>query len=308
MEMLSSIAFHIPSLLRLYWVLAAGSVVATLLPLPLPQAFKDAVRLSAARGKLWEDRPLSLGPLSNAAVPQSWFLHFYLVGAVCNALVCAALSASLQGMSSTQGTEDINAMVLLAAFQVHLVRRALETKLVMRYPAHARMHCIAYFFGLSYYIATPLSLLPASAAQDLFTAKRFPGFGILFTHLATTLERLSCTGMFGLAVFALGNILQLWSHHHLASLQKPALMSGNQKGYTIPRGGLFEYVSCPHYSSEIVIYLGLFIASGFSSLIGLIVIWVVVNLVLAAGATHKWYFRTFKNYPRRRRALVPGVF
>ena len=29
----------LPILLRAYWVLAAGSVIVTLLPLPLPQAF-----------------------------------------------------------------------------------------------------------------------------------------------------------------------------------------------------------------------------------------------------------------------------
>lgn len=30
----------LPPLLRAYWILAAGSVIVTLLPIPLPQAFK----------------------------------------------------------------------------------------------------------------------------------------------------------------------------------------------------------------------------------------------------------------------------
>ena len=30
----------------------------------------------------------------------------------------------------------------------------------MRYPRDARMHVIAYVFGLSYYVVVPLSLLP----------------------------------------------------------------------------------------------------------------------------------------------------
>jgi hypothetical protein len=32
--------------------------------------------------------------------------------------------------------------------------------------------------------------------------------------------------------------------------------------YRIPRGGGFEYVSCPHYLGEIVIYLGLAVLAG----------------------------------------------
>jgi hypothetical protein len=30
----------IPGLLRLYWALAAGAVIVTILPIPVPQAFK----------------------------------------------------------------------------------------------------------------------------------------------------------------------------------------------------------------------------------------------------------------------------
>ena len=35
--------------------------------------------------------------------------------------------------------------------QFHLVRRLAETYLVMVYPKGAKMHLIAYVFGLSYY-------------------------------------------------------------------------------------------------------------------------------------------------------------
>ncbi len=36
----------------------------------------------------------------------------------------------------------------MSVFQLHLVRRALETRLLMRYPADAKMHLLAYIFGL----------------------------------------------------------------------------------------------------------------------------------------------------------------
>jgi hypothetical protein len=36
----------------------------------------------------------------------------------------------------------------MSVFQLHLVRRMLETRLLMKYPAGARMHVLAYVFGL----------------------------------------------------------------------------------------------------------------------------------------------------------------
>ena len=40
---------------------------------------------------------------------------------------------------------------VLLMLQFHLVRRLAETYLVMVYPKGAKMHLIAYVFGLSYY-------------------------------------------------------------------------------------------------------------------------------------------------------------
>ena len=39
-------------------------------------------------------------------------------------------------------------LLALAALQLHLLRRWFETVSIMVYPAQARMHVIAYIFGL----------------------------------------------------------------------------------------------------------------------------------------------------------------
>lgn len=39
-------------------------------------------------------------------------------------------------------------LAALALFQTHLLRRAAETGLLLHYPAGAKMHGIAYVFGL----------------------------------------------------------------------------------------------------------------------------------------------------------------
>lgn len=304
----------LPPALLAFWVLAAGAVVVTLLPLPLPRAFKDAVRLSAARGKLWEGRPASLGPLSHASVPQSWFLHFYVIGAICNALAAAACLAAVSRSSNTKQSGDLSrSLLVLAAFQVHLVRRAVETAAVMRYPPSARMHVIAYAFGLAYYIVMPLSLLPtgqfrgiAAAATAMGSVVARPSHAV--AALAAALTAAPAVARLGLVLFGIGNTIQFHSHHLLARLQKRKGKAPAAGDYYIPRGGMFRFVSCPHYFGEIVIYAGLFVASGGRLLPGLALFWVVVNLVLAADATHAWYLRTFAAYPKRRRALVPFIY
>jgi len=55
---------HLVPLMTIFWVLASLSVIVTISPLPIPEKFKAAVRASAARGKLWTDRPKDLGRFS----------------------------------------------------------------------------------------------------------------------------------------------------------------------------------------------------------------------------------------------------
>lgn len=107
---------------------------------------RDAVTLAACRGKLWQTKPDALGPLRDWSVPQSWFLHFYLLGAACNAATLAAFACC--GAAAAGAAAAGRAALALALFQFHLMRRAAETALVMRYPRDARMHGIAYLFGL----------------------------------------------------------------------------------------------------------------------------------------------------------------
>ncbi|EER05712.1 conserved hypothetical protein, partial [Perkinsus marinus ATCC 50983] len=51
-------------------------------------------------------------------------------------------------------------------------------------------------------------------------------------------------------------LAQYWqyrSHKELARLNN----NSNSKQYGIPNGGLFNYISCPHYTCEIIIYTSL---------------------------------------------------
>jgi len=77
--------------------------------------------------------------------------------------------------------------------------------------------------------------------------------------------------------------------------------------YRIPRGGVFELVSCPNYLGEILEWTGWAIATW--SLPGLaFALWTAANLIPRARTHHKWYRSTFSDYPEKRRALVPFIY
>ena len=103
----------------------------------------------------------------------------------------------------------------------------------------------------------------------------------------------------GAALFAGGLALNVLSDRALRRLRRPG-----EAGYRIPRGGAFEWVSCPNYLGEVVEWTGWAIATW--SLPGLaFAVYTAANLVPRALSHHAWYRREFPDYPRGRRAVLP---
>ncbi len=105
----------------------------------------------------------------------------------------------------------------------------------------------------------------------------------------------------GAALFLGGLALHLTADGALRRLRAPG-----ETGYRIPRGGAFEWISCPNYLGELIEWTGWAIATW--SLAGLaFAVYTAANLAPRAIAHHAWYRRQFPEYPRRRRALIPFV-
>jgi 3-oxo-5-alpha-steroid 4-dehydrogenase 1 len=86
-----------------------------------------------------------------------------------------------------------------------------------------------------------------------------------------------------------------------------ALRPTRGQQYQIPRGGLFEHVSCPHYLGEIVEWTGWALLTWTWA--GLVfALWVAANLVPRARALHRSNLAQFRDYPVNRRALIPYVW
>jgi len=78
------------------------------------------------------------------------------------------------------------------------------------------------------------------------------------------------------------------------------------KGYKIPYGGLFVYVSCPNFFGEILTWAGFFVVT-FSWPALTFLVWSIVNLVPRALDHHRWYRKEFTDYPENRKAIIPGL-
>jgi hypothetical protein len=106
----------------------------------------------------------------------------------------------------------------------------------------------------------------------------------------------------GAIVFITGLFINQFADKKLISLRK-----GGKTGYFIPRGGLFNYISCPNFFGEIVEWTGFAImAWNFPALS--FAVWTAANLIPRAISHHRWYKEYFKDYPKNRKAVIPFLW
>ena len=106
----------------------------------------------------------------------------------------------------------------------------------------------------------------------------------------------------GLVLFLIGIVGNLYHHFLLSKLRQK-----DDKGYKIPKGGLFGLVICPHYLFEIVGFYGVSLIAqtiySFSFSLG-----TTFYLTGRSSATRKWYLSKFENFPAQVKALIPYIF
>ncbi|CAI5449461.1 unnamed protein product [Caenorhabditis angaria] len=106
----------------------------------------------------------------------------------------------------------------------------------------------------------------------------------------------------GVAIFLTGMLINHRADSILLNLRKPG-----ESGYKIPRGELYEYISCPNYFGEIIEWTGYAIA--VQSLPALaFAIFTFCNIGPRAIQHHQWYKSKFPDYPKDRKALIPFIW
>jgi very-long-chain enoyl-CoA reductase len=180
------------------------------------------------------------------------------------------------------------AMLAAALWTAHFLRRTLESAFVHRYskprigPGDYLTEYL-YYWGFAAWIAWSVTAL----------SHRGPALGVQAA---------------GLVVFALAELGNARAHVILRNLR----VAGSSEK-RIPRGFLFEWLSCPHYLCEILSWAGFNLAT--QTLSGLAFMLVGAGILGAwAHARHVAYKKEFgaesgrEPYPTKRRALLPGVF
>eukprot|EP01038_Epipyxis_sp_PR26KG_P015379 gene15379-20734_t len=109
----------------------------------------------------------------------------------------------------------------------------------------------------------------------------------------------------GVIIFIIGMFININSDYKLIEMRKRNIPTHGRK-YSIPFGGLFEYVSCANYFGELVEWGGFAIACW--SLPGLaFFVYTGCNLIPRAIHHHHWYKQQFLDYPKSRKSIIPFI-
>jgi len=106
----------------------------------------------------------------------------------------------------------------------------------------------------------------------------------------------------GLVLFYVGMFINIKSDNILMRLRQD-----EGKGYHIPNGFLYKYLSCPNYFGEIIEWMGWALLT--MSPAGLaFFIWTFANLVPRARSNHQWSKSNIPSYPKNRKAVFPFIY
>lgn len=198
--------------------------------------------------------------------------------------------AAVFGARALSGTAPLAPVALLAALLwcVHFARRSSESAWVHRYgkatvPTSDALTEYVYYWGFAAWNAVSLTS---------------PSYAVPPTWLV----------LLGTAVFVLAELGNARAHRMLRDLR-----AEGTRTRVIPRGFLFERVSCPHYLFEILSWVGFALVTQTWAAWAFLLVGAGI-LGAWARARHLAYRTDFDGkdgremYPSSRRALVPGVF
>ena len=106
--------------------------------------------------------------------------------------------------------------------------------------------------------------------------------------------------LLGLGVFFAGFLIHVDADRRIQD-QKPG-----PGQYIVPQGGMYRWVSCPNYLGEIIQWFGWALLTWSPAALAF-ALFTFANVFPRGLAGHRWYQKTFEDYPVERRAVIPGL-
>jgi 3-oxo-5-alpha-steroid 4-dehydrogenase 1 len=182
--------------------------------------------------------------------------------------------------------KNLPTVVLFTLWELHYVHRALIYPWTIR-DGHKKMPIAVVLLGFGFNVGN-------AYANGHYLFSHLPGYPLSWL--------LDVRFLIGIALFLVGFTVNRWADSSLRSLRKPGEIN-----YSIPFGGLYEWVSCPNYLGEIIEWIGWALATW--NLPGLaFAVWTFANLAPRARSHHNWYHANFPGYPEKRKALIPYIW
>ncbi|XP_012539249.1 polyprenol reductase isoform X2 [Monomorium pharaonis] len=244
-------------------------------------------------------------------VPKRWFRHYYIFSAPLMTIslylilrtclhnvdvpqiMFTALDTSL-GTSRKLLISAEDTILAIVIYNIHCWKRLYESYYVNIF-SDQKQNIYFYIIALIHYVSLTLSILGESQGFVKGSC------GNMHLH-KITIVKLVCVLVCLWSIY-----VQLKTNFILAKLRKNIHGDIVSLKYKIPFGGLFKYVSSPLCLCEVLIYIMLSAILWQASTYHYVTLWVITNQGYSAYITHQWYNKTFKNYPKERKILIPYI-
>lgn len=208
-----------------------------------------------------------------------------------------------EGHISFVAPKDLTVITSLLFTTILLVvqcsRRLYESFFISVYSKNSKINLLHYIFGNTFYLLATISTILPILLSD--TSNKY-SLNDFMNHLVTKRRAVA------FVLFIYASHCQHKCHIILANLRKDKSGRVITEQHYVPSGGLFEFVSCPHFLLEVILYFIITLVQEFSVLYwNLIFALVLTTQTINAIIEHRWYKKKYKDYPKERRAIFPKL-
>ncbi|VDM33821.1 unnamed protein product [Hydatigera taeniaeformis] len=249
-------------------------------------------------------------------VPKRFFVHFYVTAVIVSlstilfVLHCHskrleekfnAIAVMLWQFCCTGSS--IGANIGLFVMFCHALKRLYENLYVHLF-SDSKMSIAHYFIGHFFY----LTMSPC-----IYWSSQYAGYSTTAILLDFILDK---RGMVAIIAYIFLAFLTM-ALQHLVMRQLASTRLRASKGYSflerrnaylMPEGYMFTYVTCPHFSLEITLYM---LTHAFLGLRWMpftaVLLFVLSNQLCSAVINHLWYLENYPKFAQSRKMLIPFV-